>query len=218
MLRAFDELPVHTRQLAEMFRRHGRAAQRNVTDVQDLDAKGALEGLDTAWKGDWTPSDVVRAGKGDRPDPSEYLDADYIRQHLDQFDGGATRIYRKESLDDWGPGNNGTTYVFPTDQLDDVIKAADGDPRKLSDALGLPENFFVGADVELRDFSPQELDGLRMPTGNEGGTDAEKWIPGGYLPGGIPEAVIDIPETATGAKNGDYIPSFWPGSPRHLDL
>lgn len=221
---SLDGVPVHVRQLAEMFRKHGQRQGDNTARVTDLDATNVPEALRNGWKGDWTPSDVVKVPQGQRPHPSEYLDAEYIRQHLDQFSDGATRIYKKPSLDGYGPGNNSgpdgrnTTYVFPTDKLGDVIRAADGDPVKLSDALGLPKDFFVGAEVELRDFAPHELDGLTVPTGNEGGTDLEKWIPGGYLPSGIPEAVIDIPETATGLNNGGFDPSYWPGTPRHFEL
>ena len=220
LLRALDDAPVHVKQLAEMFRKHGQKSKRNTSDVQNLDSADVVHPLQDGWKkdGKWEPDEIVAWGKGNRPDPSEYLEADYIKKHLEQFENGATRIYKKDSLDDWGPGNNGTTYVFPTDQLDAVIKAADGDPVKLSEALGLPTDFFVGADVELRDFAPHELDGLQMPSGNEGGTDVDMWIPGGYLPSGIPEAVISIPETATGLNNGGFEPSFWPGSPRELNL
>lgn len=213
---ALDDMPVHVRQLSEMFRKHGQKQNRNVGGVTDLDATDVPTPLQNGWKPDgWTPNDVVGAGKGDRPDPGDYLDGDYVRQHLDQFADGATRIYRKSSLDDWGPGNNGTTYVFPTDQLQKVIDRSPT-PQDLARTLGLPENFFAGADVELRDFAPHELDGLRMPSGNEGGTDLDAWIPGGYLPSGVPEAVIDIPETATGLNNGEFRPSEWPGSPRHF--
>ena len=119
---ALDDMPVHVRQLSEMFRKHGQKQNRNVGGVTDLDATDVPTPLQNGWKPDgWTPNDVVGAGKGDRPDPGDYLDGDYVRQHLDQFADGATRIYRKSSLEDWGPGNNGTTYVFPTDQLQDVI-------------------------------------------------------------------------------------------------
>ncbi|WP_439591915.1 hypothetical protein [Microbacterium sp.] len=211
---ALDDMPVHVRQLSEMFRRHGQKQNRNTSGVSDLDATDVPSPLQNGWKPDgWTPNDVLGAGKGGRPDPGDYLDGDYVRDHLDQFAEGATRFYRKGSLDDWGPGNNGTTYVFPTDQLQNVIDRS-ATPQDLANTLGLPENFFDGADVELRDFAPHELDGLRMPSGNEGGTDVDKWIPGGYLPSGIPEAVIDIPETSTGLKNGEFRPTNWPGSPR----
>ena len=72
----------------------------------------------------------------------------------------------------------------------------------------------------MRDFGPDELDGLSIPSGNEGGTDEKHWVPGGYLPSGIPEAVIDIPVDATGTNNGDNVldVSRWPGSTRELDF
>lgn len=215
---ALDDMPVHVRQLSEMFRKHGQRQNRNNADVTDLDGTDVPTPLRDGWRPNgWTPNDVVGAGNGNRPDPSEYLDADYIRDHLDQFSDGATRIYRTESLENYGPGNQGTTYVFPSDQLQNVMDQANS-PQELSAALGLPDDFFVGADVELRDFDPHELDGLQMPSGNEGGTDPDAWIPGGYLPSGIPEAVINIPETATGLRNGEYRPSEWPGSPRQLNF
>lgn len=210
---ALDDMPVHVRQLSEMFRKHGQKQNRNTAGVNDVDR--VPDSLVNGWRGDtdWTPNDIVNAGNGNRPDPQDYLDADYIQNHLDQFADGATRVYRTESLDAYGPGNNNTTYVFPTDQLQRLMDQSKT-PQDLAASLGLPANFFVGSDVQLRDFSPGELDGLRLPSGNEGGTDAEKWIPGGFLPSGIPEAVIDIPETSTGWKNGDYIPTNWPGTPR----
>jgi hypothetical protein len=224
---SLDGMPIHVRQLAEMFRKHGQKQNRNTAGVNDLDATDVPEALRNGWKKDGhLPNDVVGAGKGNRPDPKSYLDEGYIREHLDQFSEGATRIYKTDSIRDWGPGNNqavdgsNTAYVFPTDQLDRVIKEADGDPHKLSAMLGLPDDFFVGADVQLRDFAPEDLAGLRMPSGNEGGTDVDHWIPGGYLPSGVPEAVIDIPGDATGFMNGDGAldQSRWPGSWRELNF
>ncbi len=219
MKNALDDMPVHVKQLAEMFRKHGRKQDRNTSEVQNLDSADVVHPLQNAWRNDtdWTPNDVVNAGKGNRPEPSDYLDEDYVTKHLDQFANGATRIYKKESLDGYGPGNNGTTYVFPSDQLQALMDQAKT-PEDLAASLGLPDNFFVGADVELRDFAPNELDGLRMPSGNEGGTDKDAWIPGGYLPSGIPEAVINIPETSTGVNNGGFLPTNWPGSPRPFKI
>ncbi|WP_431802057.1 hypothetical protein [Microbacterium sp. bgisy203] len=65
-----------------------------------------------------------------------------------------------------------------------------------------------------------ELDGLRIPTGNEAGAN-DHWIPGGYLPTGIREAVIDVPSTATGVGgnlDGDYNPGMWPGTAQSVEL
>jgi len=222
---ALDDMPVHVRQLSEMFRKHGQKQKGNTGRVTDLDGTNVPEALRDGWKNDtdWTPNDIINAGKDNRPDPNSYLDGDYIQRHLDQFADGATRIYKTDSLEGYGPGNNraadgsNTTYVFPTDQLQNLMDQVNS-PGELADALGLPHDFFDGADVQLRDFAPHELDGLRMPSGNEGGTDLDAWIPGGYLPSGIPEAVIDIPETATGLNNGGFNPSFWPGSPRPFEI
>ncbi|MGL3149276.1 hypothetical protein ACSS7Z_02825 [Microbacterium sp. A82] len=222
---AVDGVPIHVRQLSEMFRKHGQKQNRNNSDVQNLDSADMTHPLQTGWKNDgaWEPDEIVAWNKGERPEPEDYLDADYIKQHLGQFENGGTHIYRTGSLEGYGPGNNmaadgsNTTYVFPTDQLRDLMQQAKT-PTELAQALGLPENFFAGGDIELRDFAPHELDGLRMPSGNEGGTDPDKWIPGGYLPSGIPEAVIDIPDFAKGTNNGIYNPGEWPGSPRPFSL
>lgn len=225
---ALDDMPVHVRQLSEMFRKHGQKQHRNTSDVQNLDSADVVHPLQQGWRSDteWTPNSIVDAGKFNRPDPESYLDADYIAQHLGQFENGATRIYVTDTLQNWGPGNNqvprntsNTTYVFPTDQLNALMQQVNS-PAELADALGLPNGFFDGADVQLRDFGPDELSGLRVPSGNEGGTDPDRWIPGGYLPSGIPEAVIDIPTGATGWNNGDGAldQSRWPGSWRELNL
>ncbi|GAA1852513.1 hypothetical protein ACFQZV_05760 [Microbacterium koreense] len=225
---ALDGTPVHLRQLAEMFRKHGRKQDRNTSAVQNLDSPDFTHPLQQAWRSDTdvTPNAIVDAGKSNRPDPDAYLNADYVQAHLDQFSDGATRIYRTDSILNYGPGNNqvpgnvtNTAYVFPTDQLDALMHQANS-PAELAEALGLPQGFFEGQNVQLRDFSPDELTGLRMPSGNEGGTDVDRWIPGGYLPSGIPEAVIDIPADATGWKNGDNVldQSRWTGSWRELKL
>lgn len=224
---ALDDTPVHVRQLAEMFRKHGQKQNRNTAGVNDLDSADVPQALRDGWNTNGpTPNQVVDAGKGNRPNPDTYLDEDYVTRHLDQFANGATRIYRTDSLLDWGPGNNqvpgnatNTAYVFPTDQLNNLMQQVNS-PTELAQALGLPRDFFEGADVQLRDFGPDDLAGLRMPSGNEGGTDVDHWIPGGYLPSGIPEAVIDIPADATGWQNGDGMldQSRWPGSRRDLDL
>lgn len=229
ILRSFDELPMHTRLLADMFRKHGRAQQRNVTDVQDLDSRDALALLDAAWKKDGPlPDDVAFSVKGKRPSPDDYLDAGYIGEHLDRFKDGASRIYFSDSLHQWGPGNDGTTFVFPTSELQKILDDTGGNTAQLADRLGLDASDFLDKNgnpvqVEIRHFAPDELSGLRMPTGNEAGANP-KWVPGGYLPTGIPEAVIDIPKSATGfgdvvgGHGSDYNPGLWPGTGQSLTL
>lgn len=130
---SLDGVPVHVRQLADMFRKHSQRQDLNRSQVT------ALDNVSGAWRTDthWTP-DAVVSWKGDAPDPGD----------------------------------------------------------------------------------PSELTNLRMPSGNEAGAN-EHWIPGGYLPTGIPEAVIDIPSSATGVGrnlDGDYNPGLWPRTAQRLDL
>jgi len=226
---ALDDMPVHMRQLSEMFRRHGQKQNRNTVGVDDLDATDVPDALRDGWRSDtdWTPESVV-SWKGDAPDPEDYLDADYIAQHLSRFDDGASRIYFSDSLHAWGPGQaDHSTFVFPTSELQDILDSSGGSADDIADNLGIDRKWFYDESgnpvpVEIRHFDPSELDNLRMPSGNESGAN-EHWIPGGYLPTGIPEAVIDVPESATGIGNvgkggSDYNPGLWPGTAQGLDL
>lgn len=230
LLDAFDGMPIHVRQLAEMFRKHGRAQQRNVTDIHDLDAADAPEALRAGWRTDtdWTPGGVV-SWKGDAPDPSEYLDGDYITKHLARFEDGASRLYFSDSLHTYGPGQrDGTVFVFPTSELQRILEESGADAHHVANQLGMEPSWFhidndLGKplrDFEVRHFAPDELDGLRLPTGNEAGAN-DHWIPGGFLPTGIPEAVFDVPSTATGVGgnlDADYNPGMWPGTAQSVEL
>ncbi|WP_237077075.1 hypothetical protein [Mycobacteroides abscessus] len=134
---------------------------------------------------------IVSIEKGERPDPATYLPHEYIQQHLEQFDKGVARFMTDENLDSFGIGQrDGTSFVMPKGEADALMNATRGDPRAMEDALGLPEGFLdknriVRVDIE----DPRSYD-LRMPSGNEAGANSQ-WIPGGRLPGGESEAIID---------------------------
>lgn len=135
--------------------------------------------------------DILGMDKGSRPDPSEYLPQEFIEHHLEKFDGGASRFMTSEALEDYGIGHmDGTTYVFPTRELDSLMEATGGDLRALEQALGLPEGYFDGEGVIRVDVPDPGDYHLRVPSGNEAGTN-DQWIPGGFLPQGMPEAIID---------------------------
>lgn len=211
---SLDGMPIHVRQLAEMFRKHGQKQNRNTSEVQNLDSADVTHPLKDGWntKGP-TPQEVVDAGHGNRPDPSDYLDQSYIDKHLERFRDGASRIYISDNLAKYGPGNGGTTFVFPTSELQKIIDETGGDARELAVRLGMKPDYYLNADgspvaVEIRNFDPSELSNIRLPSGNEGGANPQ-WIPGGYLPTGDPEAVIDIP---------DREPGHWPGTTQGLSL
>lgn len=130
--------------------------------------------------------------KGSRPDPAQYLPAQYISDHLALFEDGATRFQLRSGLDKYGPGQvDGTSFVMPRAEADALLAATRGDPRALEQALGLPAGQLDGQTLMRVDFArPAELD-LRLPSGNEAGANA-LWIPGGRLPDGSAEAVIDV--------------------------
>lgn len=137
--------------------------------------------------------DEIRAiPHGQRPDPSEYLSASYIDNHLSQFDDGAARFMTQRNLDKYGVGQrDGTSFVMTKQEADRLIKSTNGNPRAMEGALGLPEGFLEGNQLVRVDIpKPRELN-LRIPSGNEAGAN-DLWIPGGKLPDGNLEAVIDV--------------------------
>jgi hypothetical protein len=142
---------------------------------------------------------IAAMGKGNRPDPTTYLPPEYIREHLSQFDDGATRFMTETNLNKYGIGqSDGTSFVMPKSEVDALMRETGGDPRALERALGLPEDSLDSGMVRV-DIPPTHTDGLRMPSGNEAGAN-DLWIPGGKLPGGMSEGVID----AGGIDRGDY--------------
>jgi hypothetical protein len=134
--------------------------------------------------------EIVAMEKGTRPDPSEYLSQEYIQDHLEQFDQGGTRFMLKDTFEDFGIGQiDGTTFVFPSSEIDILMESTKGEPTALEKALGIPDGYFKDnvIRVDIRDLGNYSL---RIPSGNEAGANV-KWLPGGMLPKGMPEAVID---------------------------
>lgn len=96
-----------------------------------------------------------------------------------------------DTLNAYGIGQiDGTSFVFPTQDLDALMERVHGDPRLLEMELGLPEGFFSDYEIVRVDVADPGSYSLRIPSGNEAGA-SEQWIPGGLLPKGMPEAVID---------------------------
>ncbi|HEY1839508.1 MAG TPA: hypothetical protein VGG53_04665 [Mycobacterium sp.] len=135
--------------------------------------------------------EILALPKGSRPDPYDYLSPEYIEQHLDKFHEGATRFMPESNLDKYGIAQrDGTSFIMPKSEADALIEAIRGDPRAMEKALGLIEGFLDSNKIVRIDIGhPHEFD-LRMPSGNELGAN-DQWIPGGKLPDGASEAVID---------------------------
>ncbi|WP_244160357.1 DUF6861 domain-containing protein [Pseudomonas graminis] len=143
------------------------------------------------FKKGWTAEDVLAIPQGSRPDPSVYLTPEYMEYHLAQFKNGASRVMPVRNFEKYGIGQtDGTSFIMPHHEVDEIFAKAAGDKRILEQKLGLPEGFLEKDKIVRIDIpSPNEL-GLRIPSGNEAGAN-EFWLPGGKLPAGNLEAVID---------------------------
>lgn len=136
---------------------------------------------------------VLDTAPGSRPDPTSYVSSQRIAENRSAFDDGASRFALKSSVDKYGLGQrDGTTFVMTHAAADNLLAAADHDPRALEQALGLPTGQLDGSALVRIDFEPSAMDDLhvRMPSGNEAGAN-EHWLPGGFLPSGLEEAVLD---------------------------
>lgn len=136
---------------------------------------------------------VLDLGKGSRPDPASYLPASRIADHAAAFQDGASRFTLKSSLDKYGLGQrDGTSFVMTRAEADKLLAQTGGDPRKLEQALGLPTGQLDGDSLVRVDFKADAMDDLnvRIPSGNEAGAN-DQWLPGGLLPSGANEAVLD---------------------------
>jgi hypothetical protein len=181
------------------------AAQAAAKKAAERAAAGAKNGLD---KG--TIERILSIPKGMRPDPSEYMSAEQIQSQLAQFETGAARSTLESTLTKYGPAQvDGTAFVTPASQADELLKSTGANARELEQALGLPEGTLEGQRlVRLNVPVPKDLN-LRIPSGNEAGANAQ-WIPGGQLPNGSLEAVIDL----GGAPPGSY--DISPVTPRQV--
>jgi hypothetical protein len=85
---------------------------------------------------------------------------------------------------------DGTAFVMPKGEADAMIKATGGDLRTMETELGLPDGFLDSNKIVRIDVPDPEEFNLRIPSGNEAGAN-DQWIPGGRLPNGASEAVVD---------------------------
>ena len=136
---------------------------------------------------------ILDTPKGQRPEPIDYIPAARMTEHAKAFENGGSRFTLQSSLDKYGLGQrDGTTFIMTKSEADQILAKSNGDPRKLEQALGLPEGQLDNAELVRVDFNAEAMKDLdmRMPSGNEAGAN-ELWLPGGLLPTGLNEAIID---------------------------
>ncbi|HEX5254053.1 MAG TPA: hypothetical protein VFW69_09305 [Mycobacterium sp.] len=147
---------------------------------------GPADGLTTEKR-----DEIIATPKGARPDPSDYLPSQYIESQLQKFNDGATRFMPESNLEKYGIAQwDGTSFVMPKHEADAMTAATGGDLRAMETELGLPQGLLDSNKIVRIDIADPKDFNLRIPSGNEAGAN-EQWIPGGVLPNGSSEAVVD---------------------------
>jgi hypothetical protein len=141
---------------------------------------------------------ILDTPKPGRPDPSTYMSKDAITRHLGDFRSeGAIRITTKTDLAKYGTlGRADGAFVLPKSELDAIITRTGGDKKLMEQALGLEPGRLSNGDTVIAWVKPEDMNGLRVPSGNESSAN-NLWLPGGTTSGGAKEAIIDVP---TGTK------------------
>ena len=150
-------------------------------------------GRGTFFRNGWSRKKILDLPKGSRPKPSAYLDESFINKHLSKFDEGGGYITSKGGLDKFGRemvGRPDGQFLMPKSELDAVLKRANGDISVIERELGIPPGSWKGQELVRIDVpKPKDLN-LRVPSGNEAGAN-DLWLPGGKLPTGQSEAVVN---------------------------
>lgn len=151
----------------------------------------SVKRLEKGWKRGWSKEKVLERLKGDRPNPKEYLKAEYIKEHTDLFEkeGIASRIVSSEVFKKRGIGKpdlGKTEFVSRKSDIDDIFMLSTEDQAV---KLGIPLKQIEKGEIVRVDFKLSKDVRVEMPSGNEWGAN-EQWLPGGVLPEGNLEAII----------------------------
>lgn len=133
---------------------------------------------------------ILNRGHKNRPvkgDPDWPYTEAFEAEHLARFDNGGVRIYRPHTK----PNGDITIgqedmYIMPRDELNSLIETTKGDLGALEKALGFKTGELSGGEYKIA-FLDDVNTKVSLPTGNEAGAN-EKWVPGGFTSGGVPEA------------------------------
>ena len=170
----------------------GELLSRNNGELVDSWKKMDNLGADEALRKNPKALDALNKPKGSRPDPSTYLDKDYIDNHLAKFDDGAVRFTKQSSIDKYGTLGSKEAFTMPKSEFDDLFAETGGDLAQIETKLGLNAGDLTGDDAVIAWVKKTDLGEVKIPSGNEGGVIDEFWIPGGKTSGGVSEAIIDL--------------------------
>ncbi|WP_419765268.1 MAG: DUF637 domain-containing protein [Arcobacter sp.] len=135
---------------------------------------------------------IISIPKGQRPNPSTYMSKVQMESQLEKFNDGAVRFTTESNFNKYGIAqSDGTSFIMTKQQADLLLINAKGNSSIVEKELGLPSGFLETNKIVRIDIpQPKELN-IRIPSGNEAGVN-NLWIPGGKLPSGKLEAVIDV--------------------------
>ncbi len=147
--------------------------------------------LENAWLKGWSKEKVLEKPKLERPNPKEYLKAEYIKEHSDLFqkEGIASRIVSEERFKEYGLGKpdvGKTEFVSRKSDIDDILMLPIDEQAS---KLGISIKDIEGGKIVRIDFKLSKDVKIEMPSGNEYSTN-KNWLPGGVLPDGNLEAII----------------------------
>lgn len=139
--------------------------------------------------------EILDTPKPVRPDPSTYLSPERIAAHLRPFEeSGAIRFTPQSSIDRYGtlgPPDGG--FIMPRADFERLVEETGGDLGRIEARLQLEPGTLTRGDNVIAYIAPEDLNNLRIPSGNERGAWDGMWVPGGYTGQGVPEAVVDLP-------------------------
>ncbi|WP_188765984.1 hypothetical protein [Emticicia aquatilis] len=150
-----------------------------------------------AFKKGHSKDEIVSIPKGSRPNPSNYLKWRYRHRHQRNFRRGASFLTQKHILDKYGRtmlGRQDGLFVMCKKEMNDLLQKANGQLSYVETELGIPAGMWKNSEIIRIDIRRPKKLKLRLPSGNETGAN-ELWIPGGKLPNGYMESVINpVPE------------------------
>ncbi|MFN3772625.1 hypothetical protein [Cloacibacterium normanense] len=97
-------------------------------------------------------------------------------EHQKLFDEGAVRFTSKTVFKDRGTLGPSGAFVLPKKYFDEVLFKSKGEMKILEELLGFDEGYLKGDDVMIVFFEKNDIPDLRIPSGNESGTNRH-WIP-----------------------------------------
>jgi filamentous hemagglutinin len=98
-----------------------------------------------------------------------------IDAHLDRFDDGAVRFTTQENLETYGTAGGTDAFVMPKSEFDQIVSDAGGNMRVVEQRLGLDTGALSNGDSVALYVPRQNLNGIRVPSGNEGGANSQ-WL------------------------------------------